>query len=141
MASKPRDEATYACFLVYLDEIGLIDELRAICRAHHVSLRDIYLDARGPTSTAARMQAWWWLVAVKRKSQSEVARMFDRDDTSIGYAVRKLCTQSRVMNVELTEATVERIARAFGEQTAENLRASGAAAQPLANRKRVIKRP
>lgn len=92
MTKKPqrRDEDGYQRFLGYLGEAGIEPELRGICLTHAVTLRDIYLDVRGPSCMAARLEVWWWLSFKYHKSRPEIARLFDRDPGSIAHAFTRL---------------------------------------------------
>lgn len=120
-----RDQTSYLQFLLYLDETGLDVGVQEICRRHHVSTREVYLDGKGPTVTAARIEIWYWLRVAIGKSNSEIARMFGRDSGSVTYAFGRLAEQAKVMNVELTRETVPDIARAFAVRTAQNLERAG----------------
>jgi imidazole glycerol phosphate synthase subunit HisF len=102
MATRPRDEAGYMRFLYYLDETGLDAEVRAVCLRHHVTARDVYMDTKGPSTHAARLEIWYWLTETIKKSTGEVGRIFDRDGSSICHALRKLRETAEAMSIELT---------------------------------------
>lgn len=129
-----RDEVGALRFLAYLEETGLFDTVRAICLAYHVTPRDIYLDGRGPTIVAARLETWWVLSARARKSAREVGDMFGRDPSSVMHAMRKLGAHAVDLGVELSEETVRRVAEAAARATHESLRASGARVGRLYNK-------
>ena len=111
MASKARDQEGYLRFLYYLDETGLDVELRAICLRHHVTPRDVYLDTRGPTVHAARLEIWWWLTQTIGKSTGEVGRIFDREGPSITHAIRRLREVAAAMGHELDATSAPSVAR------------------------------
>ena len=111
-----RDEESYKRFLEYVTESGLEPEIRTICRRHAVTLRDIYLDVRGPTVYAARLEVWWWLASAYRKSTSEIGRLFDREATSVLYAIRRLREASIAMGIELDAGTAHDMAKRISEK-------------------------
>lgn len=120
-----RDQTSYLQFLVYLDETGLDVGVQEICRRHHVSTREVYLDGKGPTVTAARIEVWYWLRVAIGKSNSEIGRMFDRDASSVSYALARLHAEAEAMNVVLTRENAPDVARAFAVRTAQNLERAG----------------
>ena len=124
-SSKPRTQETYLQFLLYLDETGLDEELRAICKGHHVTPRDVYLDARGPTVHAARLECWWWLVMHTRKSPGEVAKLFDRDPGSIRYGMLRLGEQALILGRELNAESVRAVAEGVADSAAEKQAQAG----------------
>jgi len=139
MASRRRDDESYRRFLVYIGECGLEPGLRSICLKHAVTPRDIYLDATGETIHAARLEVWWWLAQEHRKSSSEIGRMFDREPSSILYALKKLSEEARhlvgiyngnELMHESAKAVAKNVAmarRRTGEQSAERFAAKRAA--------------
>lgn len=133
-----RDQTGYLQFLVYLDETGLDVGVHEICRRHHVSTREVYLDAKGPTVTAARLEIWYWLRIVIGKSHGEIGRMFGRDAGSISYAFHRLVEQANVMNVDLTRETAPDVARAFAVRSAQNLARAGKNISPRHRRHKAI---
>lgn len=120
-----RDDESYKRFLAYATESGLEPEIRAICRRHAVTPRDIYLDVRGPTVYAARLEVWWWLASAYRKSMSEIGRMFDREATSVLYAVRRLRDTSVAMGVELDASSAHELAKHISEANKKSLSHQG----------------
>lgn len=119
MSARRRDEEGYLRFAAYLGETGLLVGARVICLRHAVTPRDIYLDGAGPTTYAARLEIWHWLSTLG-KSPTEIARMFDRDDSSIRYALGRLAKVAEEMGAELGESSddgVARIARAVASKT------------------------
>jgi hypothetical protein len=132
-----RDDASYEVFAAYVVEAGLDFEMRSICLYNHVTIRDIYLDARGPTVHAARLEVWWWLTFVLKKSFNETGRLFDRDPTSIAHAVRGLVNQSITMAVPLDSVShVRDVARAIADRSLNRNRASGAVRAAINNGKK-----
>lgn len=125
MASRARSEESLLRFAAYAEECGFAKELREICVAHRSSIADVYLDVRGPTAHAARLECWWWLGAACRKSATEIARMFDRDRSSIGYALDKLAEEAAHRGVGVGPDTVRVLAIAVSESTAERMSAAG----------------
>lgn len=111
--ASPRTEDRSCFFLAYLAETGLDVELRAICLRHFVSLRNVYLDGRDPTIVAARLECWFWLSTRARKSASEIARIFDRDNASVHHGLKKLREMAAKMNVPLDAEHASEVARAL----------------------------
>ena len=85
-----RDQAGFRRFFGYLEETGLDEPLREICRAHHTTLFEVYADASGPTAHAARLECWGWLTLEIGKSPTEIARIFDREQASIRYGLGRM---------------------------------------------------
>ena len=131
-APKERNEESYLRFLYYLDETGLDVELRAICLRHFVTPKDVYLNSKGPTVHAARLEIWWWLTTTIRKSHGEVGRLFDRDGTSILYAMRKLRTTATTMGAELDALHAADVARAVALSAIEGQARAGRQVAALA---------
>lgn len=125
MASPHRDEAGYQRFLAYIQETGLDEGLKSICLRHHVTLREIYLDVRGPTVYAARLEAWWWLYSGFNKSTSEIGRIFDRNYSSILHAFSKLKETAAEMGHELEKNGAHVTAKAVSKRLAETRVESG----------------
>lgn len=133
-----RDQTSYLQFLVYLDETGLDAGVHEICRRHHVSTREVYLDTKGPTVTAARLEIWFWLRIAIGKSNGEIGRIFGRDAGSISYAFHRLVEQAKAMNVDLTRETAPDVARAFALKTAANLERAGKNISPRYRRHKTV---
>ncbi len=123
--TRVRDQEGYVRFLYYLDETGLDVELRAICLRHHVTPKDVYLDTKGPTVHAARLEIWWWLTSTIGKSTGEVARIFDRDGSSVLYAIKRLRETAASMTVELDAMRVPDVARDVALTAASSQRRNG----------------
>lgn len=117
-----RNHNTCRLFVAYLTETGLEQEMKAICQIHHVSLRDIYLDTRGPTVHSARLSVWWWLAYVIGKSGKEIARIFDRDASSIHYALAKVVQRAVQLGQVLTYETVHLVAKDLASSQQQMLR-------------------
>lgn len=113
-----RDEESYQRFHAYIVEVHLESEMRDICIRHRVSIHDIYLDERGPSTHAARLEVWWWLVSVIQKSPREVGRIFHRDGSSILYALRRLHERANAMVTELESDTVSHVAKQVAQTSA-----------------------
>lgn len=112
-------------FIVYLEDSGMKEAVSAICKSFYVSPRDIYLDARGWTITAARLETWWWMMTIARKSMGEVARIFDRDSSSLYYSMQRLGEMAVEKGVPLNEKTIHAIAEAVAQTALENARRAG----------------
>ncbi len=125
MPTPKRDRESFKRFYAYVDECGLVEVLKGICAAHHVTLADAYLDARGPTVHAARLECWWWLRSRCRKSEAEIAVMWDRDRSSIHYALGKLDDEARRRGVAVAADTARVLAVGVAENTAERISAAG----------------
>lgn len=119
---RARDKAGFRIFFAYAEETGLLGPLREICLAHSTTLFEIYTDAKGPASHAARLECWAHLIIEVGKSAGEVARFFDRDPASILYGMRKL----REIG-PLGPETARDLARGVAERTS-GARKRGAAA-------------
>lgn len=117
---RKRDKAGFRIFFAYLEETGLDEPLRAICRSHAVTLAEIYLDTKGPTVYAARLECWGWLTLAAGKSSAEVGRLFDRDPTSVLYALRRLAE-----GASLTLAGLHKAALATSTRAAAGFAANG----------------
>lgn len=113
---RERTEEGFRNFSGYVEETGLFADLKAICLRHHVTLRDVYLDTKGPTVYAARLEVWWWLYSTIKKSTFEIARLFDRDDSTISYALIKLRARATELG-HVLEDNVHDTARAIAERT------------------------
>lgn len=85
-----RDQAGFRRFFAYLEETGLDEPLREICRAHRTTLFETYADARTGTAVAARLECWSWLALEIGKSPGEIARIFDREQASIRYGLGRM---------------------------------------------------
>lgn len=120
-----RDEGGYQLFFAYITECGLEPELRAICLCHSVTLRDIYLDLRGPTVHAARLEVWWWLTTIYRKSTLEIGRMFNREPTSITHALRKLRETAAAMGQALDASAAHEVSKHLAAATLRGLQKVG----------------
>lgn len=113
-----RDDESYRAFISYLNETGLESEIRSICLKHYVTPRDVYLDVRGQTVHAARLEIWFWLSFRFRKSNSEIASIFDREGTSVQQALRKVRDKSASANLHLPDRITE-VARLLAGEALE----------------------
>lgn len=111
-----RSEEGFVRFVVYLEETGLAPRLREICLAHHVTLRDIYNDARGRSAMAARVETWWWLMKHASRSTREIGALFDRDASSVTHAMRRLYAKAEAMGFDVEEASVAQLTKAFADE-------------------------
>jgi hypothetical protein len=111
---RVRDNDSFAVFTAYIAETGLDASMREICLQHRVTLRDIYLDVRGPTVHAARLEVWWMLMFL-RKSSSEIGRLFDRDASSVQHAMKRLTERASELGTSLGVETVREIARSVAD--------------------------
>lgn len=105
-----RDKNGFRQFFGYLEETGLDEPVREICRAHATTLHEIYSNAAGPSPHAARLEVWWTLASVYRKSSKEIANLFDRDYSSILYSFRRLSELAAERDVVLALDTVRPLA-------------------------------
>lgn len=110
--TRTRDNADFEIFSAYIVEAGLDPEIRATCLKHRVTLRDIFLDVRGASVHAARLEVWWNLLAFG-KSSSEIGRIFARDATSVMHAMKRLAEQAAKNNIALTPETAGDVARSL----------------------------
>lgn len=118
--AAPRNEDTYREFLAYLNETNLYEDLKSICLRHHVTLRDIFFDIRGPTVYAARVESWWWLASTLHKSNNEIGRLFCRDSSSILHAMAKLRNTAVELGKEIDSQDAARdAARAMSRNLTE----------------------
>lgn len=124
VAKRIRNEESYQKLLVYLNEVGLFDDLRAVCLKYYVSLRDIYLDSRGPTVHAARLEVWFVLAHTFKKSNGEIAKIFDRDGSSLTHAFRRLKEKAAEIGKELPRDVTE-VAKAVAAESNEAMSAAG----------------
>ncbi len=104
-----RDKTGFRRFFAYLEETGLDEPIRRICRGHATTLYEIYSNDRGPTAHAGRLETWWVLTNVYRKSTGEIARFFERDATSIGYALKQLAGEEN-LSVDTVGVIARRVA-------------------------------
>lgn len=130
-----RNKEGFRRFFGYLEEVGLTEPLREICKAHCTSLMEIYLDTVGQSSLAARLEVWWWLKTEIGKSDAEIGRMFDRDASSVHYGqkkVRDVIREREWPPGEVVARTAARIvaARATNAKSANGARAATALNAP-----------
>lgn len=118
-----RDQAGFRRFFAYLEETGLDEPLREICRAHRTTLYETYTDGRGPALHAARLECWGWLVLEAGRSASEVARLYERDPTSVLYGLRRLREIDTENGVALARDTLRPLARRVAAKSAEAMAA------------------
>lgn len=103
-ARKIRDNEGYERFLAYITEAGFIDDLKSICLSHRVTLREVYLDVRGPSVYAARIEIWWWMMFSLHKSSVEIGRIFDRDYSSVLHAITRLKERAIELGIPFNDA-------------------------------------
>lgn len=115
-----RDVVTYLKFQQYVEEAGLLPKLQEIVLAHHVTLHDVYLDLKGPSTIAARLECWWWLMKHGNKSRGEIGRIFHRDTTSILHGLRKVHAKADELRVQLDAGSIRIVAVAMGQQVSES---------------------
>jgi hypothetical protein len=85
-----RTEDSFSVLQKYLRETNLTKEVDAICKRHHVMLRDIFFDDRGKAAKIARMDLWHYLIEVHYRSHQEIARMFARECSTVTKAMKQL---------------------------------------------------
>lgn len=102
----------------------MLSHVRAICRKHFVRTQEIYLDAKSASIIAARLEVWHWLTLIG-KSHGDIARLFDRDPSSVHYAMQKLTARAATEHVTLDATSAEHIARALGQEAASALSNAG----------------
>lgn len=134
--SRPRDNAAYEIFLAYITEVDLVVTFREICMKHHVTLRDIFLDVRGATVHAARLEVWWFL-GLMSKSYSEIGRIFARDATSVQHAMKRLQERAAAINVTLSSETVCAVARSVATENRNAWKQTGQRVAELTNKRKV----
>jgi transposase-like protein len=75
---------------------------------------------------AARLVLWWWLNESFGKSASEIARIYDRDHTSVNESVKKLRNRGIALGTPIQ--TIERaneVAKIMSMETMETLQRVG----------------
>lgn len=132
--AKTRSFIGFETFSAYILEAGLDEELRAVCLTHRVTLKEVYLDTRGTSVHAARMEMWWRL-ANMGKSLSEIGRLFARDVTSIMHAMRRLREISAEQSIPIGTESVTIVARAVVASNQKNWSTVGQAAAAANNAK------
>jgi hypothetical protein len=120
-----RDEAGYAVLEKHLTESGLEVSVKEICKSHFTSLRHIYLDTRGPSVLAARIEVWWTLMKVYGKAHAEIGTIFNRDRSSISWALRRLYIMADGKQRDVEVASVHELAKAIAAETEATLRRVG----------------
>lgn len=128
MGRRIRDEATFQIFLAYITEIGLEQEIRSVCLKYFVTLRDIYLDVRGPSVHAARLEVWFWMSYRYRKSNGEIGVLFNREGNSVMHALRKVKEKSLQYGMQLPDDITEITKRMAAEARGNMVRMSEARA-------------
>ena len=114
-----RNDETFLRFLAFLGETGLEPQVRGICLAHSVSLREVYLDFRGASVHAARQEIWFWLLHEMGRSPNEVARIFDRDRSSLIHVTKRLKEKAVSLGRPLDMTTVRELASAVAADARE----------------------
>ncbi len=104
-----RNNDDYEIFLAYINETGLIVDMQIACLNHRVTLREIFLDVRGATVHAARLEIWWTMMNFG-KTTKEVSRLFVRDVSSVSHAMKRLREHSSKLNLPLDIHHVRAIA-------------------------------
>lgn len=120
-----RTKEKFRAFYEYLVETGLLPVLQAICLRHTVTLHDVFMDVKGSSVTAARIEMWWRLMTLYGKSPAEIERIFQRHRDSIAYAMRKLQERANEHGVAVAEDTVTPLAKTIAAQSLANQRAAG----------------
>lgn len=134
--TRTRDNADYEIFLAYITETSLDGYLRPICLKHHVTLREIFLDVRGTSVHAARLEAWWTLTLFK-KSSLEIGRIFARDATSVQHAMKRLNERAIALGVTLDLEHVTQVARAVAVGNNNVWKQMGENVAALTNKRKV----
>lgn len=106
MTPRRRDKAGFRRFFRYLEETGLVYPLRKRALRHGATLHDVYGDERAEAATAARIEAWWYLVAETRRSPEQVAELFDRSASSVRHGLRLLRERADELTVSVAPDTV-----------------------------------
>jgi hypothetical protein len=75
---------------------------------------DMYLDGKGPTMLAARLESWWYLMRRAGKSAGEIALMYDRDQSSIQHGLRQLFRYADELGFEVEAATAHELCARLG---------------------------
>lgn len=74
------EQRSYKAFLDEVTQLGLLEPMQRICRAHGVLLQHVFEQHRGSTSVHfARGRIWAWLLEDCHKSKLEIARLFGRN--------------------------------------------------------------
>lgn len=115
MATLVRNEEGFARFATWLDDAGQREDVRGTCVRYAVTLRELYLDARGASITAARVEVWWRLSTAFLKSPGEIARIFDRDTSSVTFVLAALERHAAEMKITLGPETVAQVAAGFAK--------------------------
>lgn len=119
-----RDNAGFESFSTYIVDCGLEADMRAVCLKHRVTLRDIFLDARGPTVHAARLEVWWGLIHFG-KSSHEIGTIFFRDPTSVQHAMKRMMERACELGIPLDVDHVHDVARSVSWGTLKSWQKAG----------------
>lgn len=98
-------------FFAHLEETKLKGPLRAITKHHDTFIFDIYTDVNMENVRAARIEAWWYLVAETGRTVKQVAELFDRTPRAIAQALQLLENRAEAMTVAVAADTVAVLAR------------------------------
>lgn len=120
-----RDRASFRRFYAYAKATGLDVPLREICQAHRTTLFDAFTDVKGPTTHAARLECWGWLMFAVNKSTGEIGRLFARDATSIYYGVKRMTEIAEEDGTTLGLETLRALAMRVAARSAEAMSANG----------------
>lgn len=121
MPPRPRDKQGFRRFYLFCEEVALLDPFREILRAHAVTLWDVYGDVAGASVHAARLHLWWWLGTAYGKSAAEIARIFDRESSSVYHGLAKLQDRARKEGVVISEETAAPLARLVARGRADSV--------------------
>lgn len=133
--TQTRNLVGFELFSAYIVEAGLDEEMRAVCLSHRVTLREVYLDARGTSVHSARLEIWWRLVNMG-KSTSEIGRMFARDATSVSHAMRRLNEVAAEIPTTLGAENVNEVARAVAAGNLKKWKTAGQVVAAISNAKK-----
>ena len=106
-----RDRDGFRRFFQTVEQTGLKVPLRLVAAAHGTTLADVYGDSKDAGAVAARIESWWRLIASWARSGAEVARLYDRERSSVYHAIRRLHEEAGAAGVRVTDDTVRALAR------------------------------
>lgn len=131
-----RDQAGFRIHFLYIKEVGLDGSLISICKAHAVTLHDVYVDGRGPTIHAARLECWGWMHLFLRKSHSEIGKIYDREPGSVLFALKRMREIASEYGVRFELSTLRQLASEVAQRSSTNQAAAGRRAQAISRSRR-----
>lgn len=103
---RVRSRDGFLVFFRYLEETGLKTKIRRIADTRGVTIYDVYWDEKTVAARAARIEAWWYLVAETYRSPAQVAALFDWSHGAVVRALRRLREVAEERTVVVARDTV-----------------------------------